>query len=88
MHIAGGDGHKGPRELFLDSRWKLGQLLAKMPRSKPGPKGKDISRAGKHLDSLERLGLDKNRAQEALRGKERPPGRRAPRQRLSMDARH
>jgi hypothetical protein len=56
------------RELFLDSRWKLGKMLAKMPRSKPGPKRKgDISRAGKHLDDLEDLGLDKNRAQEAQR---------------------
>jgi hypothetical protein len=55
------------RELFLDSRWKLGQMLAKMMRGKPGPKKKDTQRPAEYLAELKRLGLIWDRAQEAQR---------------------
>jgi hypothetical protein len=56
------------RELFLDSRWKLGRLLAKMARGAGPGRGKKISHPEKSfMRDLDRLGLNKDRAQEAQR---------------------
>ncbi len=56
------------RELFLDSRWRLGQLLAKMPRGAGPGRGKKMSRAETSFRAdIEKLGLDPMRAVEAQR---------------------
>ena len=56
------------RELWLDARWTLGRLLAKVLRSQGAraDRNSTLSRSGnKFTDELKRLGLDKNRASEA-----------------------
>ena len=55
------------RELWISARWKLGGMLAKMVRGKPGPK-KDKSGGLTYLkDELNRLGLTKQTANETQR---------------------
>lgn len=54
-------------EFRMRARWRLGQLLSKMERGRPGPK-KDTSPKGTQFrKEIERIGLDKNVAQEAQR---------------------
>jgi hypothetical protein len=56
------------RELWIMARWKLGKMLAKMVRGKPGPQKKDTSSGLTYLkDELDRLGLTKQTANETQR---------------------
>jgi hypothetical protein len=54
--------------------WKLGRLLAKVERGKPGPAGKDRARCAPYLTLLEKIALVKKRAQERERIGAMPPG--------------
>lgn len=58
-------------EARFEARWKLGQLLAKVERDRPGPRRRDSSRAENQLPKkanvLKDIGLDKTRASEAER---------------------
>jgi hypothetical protein len=52
----------------MRARWKLGRALAKEERGPPGPAGKDTSRPATYFkDLLAKIGLQKDRAQEAQR---------------------
>jgi N6-adenosine-specific RNA methylase IME4 len=58
------------RELWLDARWTLGRILAKMVRSPGNHKDKSLSRwpnGQKFYEGLKRLGIDQQRAKEAQR---------------------
>ena len=69
------DQMRAINETRMHAVWKLGRLLAKVGRGKPGPAGKDTSRPGTYLKTfLAKLELNKNRAQERERIGAMPPG--------------
>jgi len=56
------------RELFLDTRWKLGKMLRKVPRTQgPGRGKKNHKKEDSFKALLEQLNLDHNVAEDAQR---------------------